>query len=159
MTAVIGLIIATPLLGSMLALGVRRNGMARDLLVVASLLTTSVLSIVLLLDVEANGPTALRVGDWSPELGIVLVADRLAVLVLVAAMVTILLVEVFAIGQRRTASGADPTVVGPMLLVLTGGVALSILTGDLFTLFVAFELMLVASYVLLTHQGRRGQVR
>ena len=33
------------------------------------------------------------------------------------------------------------------------------LTGDLFTLFVAFELILVSSYVLLTHQGRRGQIQ
>ncbi len=55
--------------------------------------------------------------------------------------------------------GADPTVVGPVVLVMSGGVALSIVTGDLFTLFVGFELMLVASYVMLTHQGRRGQVR
>jgi multicomponent Na+:H+ antiporter subunit D len=38
-------------------------------------------------------------------------------------------------------------------------VSLAILTGDLFTLFVAFELILVASYVLLTHQGREAQVR
>ena len=43
--------------------------------------------------------------------------------------------------------------------MLTSGVALAVLTGDLFTLFVAFELILVASYVLLTHQGRRAQVR
>ncbi len=159
MSAVIGLLVGLPLVASMLALGIRRTGTMRDVVVIGTLLATAVLSIVLLLDVEANGPTAVRVGDWSPELGIVLVADRLAVLVLAVAMVTILLVEIFAIGQRRTASGADPTVVGPMLLVLTGGVSLSILTGDLFTLFVAFELMLVASYVLLTHQGRRGQVR
>ena len=39
------------------------------------------------------------------------------------------------------------------------GCRLAILTGDLFTLFVAFELILVSSYVLLTHQGRRAQIR
>ncbi|MEM1333706.1 MAG: proton-conducting transporter membrane subunit [Actinomycetota bacterium] len=159
MNAVIGLVVGIPLLTSMLALAIRGRQLLRDVVVVATLVAVTALSIVLLLRVREDGPVALRVGDWSPELGITLVADRLAVLVLAVAMATILLVELFAIGQRRTASGADPTVVGPMLLVLTGGVALSILTGDLFTLFVAFELMLVASYVLLTHQGRRGQVR
>jgi multicomponent Na+:H+ antiporter subunit D len=42
---------------------------------------------------------------------------------------------------------------------MTAGVALSFLTGDLFTLFVAFEMMLTASYVLITLGGQRDQVR
>ena len=159
MSTVVALAVILPLLASMVALGVRHRDGARDLVTLGTLGGCSVLAIVLLVEVEANGSIVVRLGDWAPELGIVLVADMFAVLVLAVAMITILLVEVFAIGQRGTASGAEPSVVGPMLLVLTAGVALSILTGDLFTLFVAFELMLVASYVLLTHQGRAGQVR
>ena len=88
-----------------------------------------------------------------------LVADLFAALILIVATATILVVEFFAIGQRRTPAGADPALAGPILLVLTGGVGLAFLTGDLFTLFVAFELILVASYVLLTHQGREAQIR
>ena len=42
----------------------------------------------------------------------------------------------------------------PVYLVLTAGVALSFLTGDLFNLFVSFEMMLTASYVLITLGGR-----
>ncbi|MFT6392625.1 MAG: multicomponent Na+:H+ antiporter subunit D, partial [Ilumatobacter sp.] len=159
MSAVVGLIVAIPLFASMMALGVRQWSALRDTIALGTLTLLSGLAIVLLIHVESSGSVVVRVGGWSPELGIVLVADMFAVLVLAVAMVTIALVEAFAIGQRRSSSGADPTVAGPMLLVLTGGVALSILTGDLFTLFVAFELMLVASYVLLTHQGRAGQVR
>jgi multicomponent Na+:H+ antiporter subunit D len=89
----------------------------------------------------------------------VLVADMFAALILVVALPTILVVQVFSMGQRSTGWGADPPVAAPMLLVLSAGVTLSILTGDLFTLFVGFELILVASYVLLTHQARHGQVR
>ncbi len=88
-----------------------------------------------------------------------LVADLFAVLVLPVALLIILVVEIFAIGQRRTTWGANPELAGPLLGVLTAGVSLAILTGDLFTLFVAFELILVSSYVLLTHQGKRGQIR
>ena len=159
MSTVVVLAVVLPLLASMVALGVRHRDGPRDLVTVGALGTSSVLAMVLLVHVEANGSVVVRLGGWAPELGIVLVADMFAVLVLAVAMITILLVEVFAIGQRGTESGAEPNVVGPMLLVLTAGVALSVLTGDLFTLFVAFELMLVASYVLLTHQGRAGQVR
>jgi len=158
-TALVGLVVGLPLLAAMVALGARRIGPIRDAVTVATLTAVTVMSAALLVYVEAEGTVVLRVGGWDPELGIVLVADMFAVLVLLVAMLTIAIVEVFAIGQRRLSMGADPTVVGPVLLVLTGGVALSILTGDLFTLFVGFELMLVASYVLLTHQGRRGQVR
>lgn len=159
MTALVGLVVAVPLVAAMVALGLRDRATIRDLTAIVTLATVSSMSIALLLEVEANGSVVVRVGGWAPELGIVLVADMFAVLVLAVSMVTITLVEVFAVGQRRSRSGADPKITAPMMLVLTGGVALSVLTGDLFTLFVAFELMLVASYVLLTHQGRAGQVR
>lgn len=159
MSVLVSLCVVLPMLGAMITLGLRTVGPLRDFFTLGTLAATSVMSVLLLIHVEANEAVVVRVGDWDPSLGIVLVADMFAVLVLAVAIITITLVELFAIGQRRSASGADPTIVGPMLLVLTSGVSLSILTGDLFTLFVAFELMLVASYVLLTHQGRAGQVR
>lgn len=159
MNSVVALIVAGPLLASAAALGVRNRAIPRDLITLGTLVSVTVLSVILAVEVERSGTVVVRVGGWSPELGIVLVADLFAVMVLVAAMVTILIVEVFSIGQRRTAWGADARTAPPLLLVLTAGVALAILTGDLFTLFVAFELILVSSYVLLTHQRRDGQIR
>ena len=159
MTAVVGLAVALPMLAAALVLGVRRVALARDAITVLTMAAVTALAAVLLVEVERNGTVVLRTGDWAPDLGIVLVADMFAALILLVATATILVVELFAVGQRRTPAGADPTVVSPILLVLMGGVSLAILTGDLFTLFVAFELILVSSYVLLTHQGREGQVR
>ena len=159
MTALVALVVAAPLLASALALGFRTRSRVRDAITLGGLSATTALSAWLLVEVERNGPIAVRVGGWDPELGIVLVADLFAALILTVATATILVVELFAIGQRRTVWGADPKLVGPLLLVLTAGVSLAILTGDLFTLFVAFELILISSYVLLTHQGRRGQIR
>ena len=64
---------------------------------------------------------------------------------------------VYAIGQP----GAERNHVGfqSVYLVLAAGVAASFLTGDLFNLFVAFEMMLTASYVLITLGGTPEQVR
>jgi multicomponent Na+:H+ antiporter subunit D len=158
-SAVVALCVIVPLLASALVLGVRRMAEVRDAITVSTMAAVTGLSAALLVEVDRNGAVVLRVGGWAPDLGIVLVADLFAALVLLVASATILVVELFAIGQRRTPAGADPSVVSPILLVLAGGVSLAILTGDLFTLFVAFELILVSSYVLLTHQGRESQVR
>jgi multicomponent Na+:H+ antiporter subunit D len=71
--------------------------------------------------------------------------------------VMLLLVLIYAIGEP----GAERNHVGfqSVYLVLCAGVAASFLTGDLFNLFVAFEMTLTASYVLMTLGGRLEQVR
>jgi multicomponent Na+:H+ antiporter subunit D len=85
------------------------------------------------------------------------VADLFSGIMLVVGMATILLVLIYAIDQP----GTDETSpwFHPAYLVLAAGVAASFLTGDLFNLFVAFEVMLSASYVLITLGGTRDQVR
>ena len=151
--------VIAPILAAAAALLLRAHPKSRDVVTIVGIGLATLSSYAMLIDVNANGSQTVRVGGWAPELGIVLVADLFAVLVLPIALSIILVVEIFAIGQRRTAWGANPELAGPLLGVLTGGVSLAILTGDLFTLFVAFELILVSSYVLLTHQGQRDQIR
>ncbi len=159
MTTIMSLLIIGPLLGAGVGIAAGTRGGLRDAVTLLTLAASAVGAALLATAVASDGTVVLRVGNWRPDLGIVLVADIFAVLVLLVALCTILVVELFAMGQRRTPAGADPGIVSPVMLVMTSGVALSILTGDLFTLFVAFELILVSSYVLLTHQGRPGQVR
>lgn len=159
MSALLAAIILAPLTASAVGLALGKNQPLRDASTMLGLAGATAASFGLLYQVANNGTVVLRVGDWDPELGIVLVADTFAVLVLPVALSIILVVEIFAIGQRRNAWGANPEISGPLIGVLATGVALSMLTGDLFTLFVAFELILVSSYVLLTHQGKRDQVQ
>ena len=159
MSALIATMIMAPLVSAALALIVRDYERSRDGVTLVGLGLSAAASIGLLIGVIDTGTHVMRVGGWHPELGIVLVADLFAALILPVALTIIFVVEIFAIGQRRTAWGANPELAGPLLGVLTAGVSLAIVTGDLFTLFVAFELILVSSYVLLTHQGREDQVR
>ncbi|MEM9564012.1 MAG: proton-conducting transporter membrane subunit [Actinomycetota bacterium] len=158
MTTIVALLVVGPILAAACGLLVRRTPVLRDTITLTSLVLSTAGSVWLLIGVEADGPAVLRVGGWHPELGIVLVADLFAALILMVATATILVVQVFAIAQRQTIWAADPELSGAILLVLSSGVSLAFLTGDLFTLFVAFEMILVCSYVLLTHQGRRGQI-
>ena len=159
MSTLIAATILTPLVSAVLGLAARTRTRARDAATLVGLGTAAAASLMLLVRVSTEGTRVVRVGGWHPELGIVLVADLFAALVLPVALTIIFVVELFAIGQRRTAWGANPELAGPLLGVMTAGVSLAMLTGDLFTLFVAFELILVSSYVLLTHQGRRAQIR
>ena len=159
MTALLSTAIVAPLVAAAGGLLLRTRPLARDIVVLAGVGSAATSSHIMLALVADRGTHSVAVGGWAPEIGIVLVADLFAALILPVALTLIFVVEIFAIGQRRTAWGASPELAGPLIAVLTSGVALAILTGDLFTLFVAFELILVSSYVLLTHQGERNQVR
>ena len=159
MTLLVALVIVAPLLAASIGLLVRSHPIVRESVVGLGLGTAAGSSIALLAAVIRSGTVTVRIGGWHPELGIVLVADLFAALVLPWALTIIFVVELYAIGQRRTAWGSNPELSGPLLAFLTAGLSLAFLTGDLFTLFVSFEVILVSSYVLLTHQGRRGQIR
>jgi multicomponent Na+:H+ antiporter subunit D len=90
-------------------------------------------------------------GSWSPPFGIVFVADRLAALFL--GLLGILLL--FTVASLRPTVHGEKTVSRalPVLFVLAFGLSGAFLTGDLFNLFVMFEVVLLASYLLLQVPG------
>ena len=157
MTWLIPLPIVLPLIGAAVAILVGRSRPAQRIVGITILGTVVVLSVVLLIEVDTNGTLVAEAGGWPAPLGITLVADRFAAVLVVVAEVTLLAVLVYAIGEP----GAERNHVGfqSVYLVLAAGVAAAFLTGDLFNLFVSFEMMLTASYVLLTLGGRLEQVR
>jgi multicomponent Na+:H+ antiporter subunit D len=146
-----------PLMGAALSILVGRSRTAQRSISIVVLVTNLVLAVLILVEVDRDGTLVTQVGGWEAPIGITLVADRLAAMMLVVAQLMLLGVLVYAIGQP----GAERDHVGfqSVYLVLAAGVASSFLTGDLFNLFVSFEMMLTASYVLLTLGGRRDQVR
>jgi multicomponent Na+:H+ antiporter subunit D len=159
--ALIGLPIVLPLLAAGVSIGVGRSRAAQRVISLATLASLVATTAVLLARVDSDGITTVHVGRWRAPVGIALVADRLSALLLLTALVTLLAVLVFAIGQPGRGPGNEGRHVGfhPLYLVLTAGISFAFLTGDLFNLFVAFEVMLMASYALLTLGGRADQVR
>ncbi|MEZ5323305.1 MAG: Na+/H+ antiporter subunit D [Microthrixaceae bacterium] len=157
MTGLLAVPIVAPLLGTALSV---LAGRARALQRTIGLLTLTVctaVSVALLVQVDRAGTLSTGAGGHPAPMGIGLVADRFAAVLLVVAEVALLAVLVYAIGEP----GAERNHVGfqSAYLILSAGVAGSLLTGDLFSLFVSFEMMLTASYVLLTLGGRREQIR
>ena len=157
MNALLTLPVLLPLLGAGASIVAGRSKAAQRAIAVAVLTVVTGLSIALALVVDRDGTVAVQAGGWPAPIGITLVADRLSSMMLAVASVMLLAVLVYAIGQP----GAERNHVGfqSVYLILAAGVSLSFLTGDLFNLFVGFEMMLTASYVLITLGARRDQVR
>ncbi len=153
--------VAVPLLAAGVSLVLGRAPVAQralGLVVLAALVADAAL---LLVAADTSGPVVLHAGGHRPPLGITLVGDRLSALLLLVAAAVLLAVLVYAVGQGTAEhrSGNVPSVFHPTYLVLTGGISLAFLTGDLFTLFVGFEVMLMASYALITIGATRERVR
>ncbi|MDQ4070606.1 MAG: Na+/H+ antiporter subunit D [Actinomycetota bacterium] len=157
MNVLVPLPIVLPLLAAGLSLALHRRPLAQRTLGLAVLVATVVATVVLLVRVDADGPAAVQVGGWPAPIGITLVADLFAAIMLVVSAVTMLAVLLYAIGSPKTRD--DALFFHPLYLILAAGVSASFLAGDLFNLFVAFEVMLSASYVLITLGGTRDQVR
>jgi len=149
--------VVLPLLGAAVSILAGRSRTAQRIIGVSVLAVVTVAAVAILVHVDGHGTVVSRAGGWPASVGITLVVDRFAAMMLVVGEVMLLCVLVYAIGEP----GAERNHVGfqSAYLVLAAGVALAFVTGDLFNLFVAFEMMLTASYVLLTLGGRREQVR
>jgi multicomponent Na+:H+ antiporter subunit D len=106
--------------------------------------------------VEAGGIQVLQVSGWSAPFGITLVADLLAAMLVVAVGVVAVAVTAAAfsgVDPRREAFGYHA-----LIQILLMGVSGAFLTGDLFNLYVWFEVMLVASFVLMALHRTSAQV-
>ncbi|SLN71978.1 Na(+)/H(+) antiporter subunit D [Roseivivax jejudonensis] len=100
--------------------------------------------------------TLYQLGDWQAPFGIVLVADRLSTLMVLLTAVLALLVQLHAIGTGWDDRGRHFHTLFQFQLM---GIMGAFLTGDVFNLFVFFEVLLIASYGLMIHSGgtRRTQ--
>src|SRR5699024_9011562 len=118
------------------------------------------IAIVLLVLVN-DGPMAVDIGGWAAPVGIALVADRLSALLLVVSVAVTLGVLLYSLAQGLADGdeGAPVAIYHPTYLVLAAGVSNAFLTGDLFNLFVGFEMLLAASFVLLTLGGTGSRMR
>lgn len=150
-----------PLLGAGLTLMLSHRPRLQRVVSVAVLAVVVAVAVALVVRADRYGPQVIWIGAWKEPLGISLVADRLsALMVLVSAIVT-LAVLVYSIGQGMTGDEHETpvTIYHPTYLVLSAGVSNAFLAGDLFNLFVSFEMLLFSSYVLLTLGGTGARIR
>lgn len=138
---------------SMFAWRSRRAQRVLGVLGTALLLTSS---LMLLREVSNSGIQVAQVGAWPAPFGITIVADLFSAIMVVLAGVIGLAVAVYSVATMDRAR--ERFGYYPLLHILLMGVCGAFLTGDLFNLYVWFEVMLMASFVLMALGGERPQM-
>ena len=161
MTWLLPLPVVVPLVAAGLALAVSRRSKAQGIISIIALSTVLAVAIALIFVTHTDGPQVMGVGDWQAPVGIALVADRLSAMMLVASALVILGVLAYSLAQGLADgnAGAPVAIYHPTYLVLAAGVSMAFLSGDLFNLYVGFEILLAASFVLLTLGGTGERIR
>jgi multicomponent Na+:H+ antiporter subunit D len=157
MTQMIALPILIPLLAAAACLLAWSRRPAQRWLSVAGAAGLLGVGLALLATADREGILVSQMGNWPAPYGITLVVDRFSAVMIVMAGAVGLAVAVYslaAIDPDREAYGFHP-----LLHVLLMGVCGAFLTGDLFNLYVWFEVMLMASFVLLVLGGEPGQLQ
>ncbi|WP_188757122.1 Na+/H+ antiporter subunit D [Microbacterium album] len=161
MSLLIPLLVGLPLIGAAATLVAGRHRRLQVAVSIVTLTITFVIAVALFVAVDGGNPLAVSVAGWPLPLGIVLYVDRLSALLVAVSSVVLLAVLLFSVGQGA-ADGDDDTPVSifhPSYLILAAGIFCAFIAGDLFNLYVGFEMLLVASYVLITLGSTESRIR
>lgn len=144
----------------MLLLNEKRRAM-KSAISLATTVTTLGVSVALMVQVVVAGKggsfasRAYALGNWPAPFGIVLVIDWLSALMLVLASVLAVAALIYALARWERAGPRFH----PLFLLQLMGLNGAFLSGDLFNLFVFFEVLLAASYALLLHGSGTARVK
>jgi len=144
------------LVGTLLLLpGLHANVPRQRITVVIANLLILASAVGLLTDSLQHGTTMYMMGDWQAPFGIALVSDPLSAVMLVLAAVLALTTHLYA------CAGDDKrgAFFHPIFMFQVMGINGAFLTGDIFNLFVFFEILLMASYALIIHGGGKQRTQ
>ncbi|CEG26939.1 Na+/H+ antiporter subunit D [Bacillus sp. B-jedd] len=149
--------IIIPLITGMIMVVIKNKIRIHRLLGIAAIAGTGAVSALIIAQIKEKGIQVLHIGGWEAPFGVSLAADMFSALLLLTACVVSLFCLMYAfrsIGEER-----ERHYFYPLFLFLLAGVNGSFLTGDIFNLFVCFEVMLISSYVLISIGGTKIQLR
>ncbi|GGH64061.1 Na+/H+ antiporter subunit D [Rothia aerolata] len=138
-----------------------RREKAQRLIAFVAIVAVLAVEVTLLISSWNSGPQTVQLGGWQAPFGITMVVDQLSALMLVVSSTISLAVLVYATGQDIADDDHEVpiSVFYPTYLLLLAGVSNAFLAGDLFNLYVGFEILLMASYVLITMNANAPRIR
>ncbi|NRG44404.1 Na+/H+ antiporter subunit D [Bacillus sp. CRN 9] len=157
MNNIVILPIIIPMILGLIMVIFRRRIMLHRVLSILSMTGTGGAAAYLIYQVKHEGIQTLQLGGWEAPFGVSMVVDMLSALLLITTSIVALFCVIYAfksIGRER-----EEHYFYPLFLFLITGVNGSFITGDVFNLFVCFEVMLISSYALITLGGKSIQLR
>ncbi|MFC7372712.1 Na+/H+ antiporter subunit D [Fictibacillus iocasae] len=149
--------ILLPLFSAVLMLLFTKNMKLTRAAAAAAVLLNTAYSAFLVWKVYSETPIVLETGGWKAPYGIILVADYLSVLLVLAANIVTAAAVFYSFHTLN--EKLQKFYFYPLTLLLLTGVSGAFITGDLFNLFVFFEVLLMASYALIILGGTKQQFR
>ncbi|MFT2009434.1 proton-conducting transporter membrane subunit [Pontibacter sp. 13R65] len=145
-----------PLYGAIFCLFFWRKLGVQRVIGVVTQLSLCAASAFLLIETDTNGIQTTQIGNWEAPFGITLVADLFSCLMVLAS--SVVGIAVFLFSLRGLSNARQLFGYYPLLLLLQMGVNGVCLTGDLFNLFVWFEVLLICCFVLIALGGSKPQL-
>ena len=153
---IIAPIILPAVMGPFITLAMRHDVTLQRVASLVSAVLLVGLTGALLASAAGGNVESYELGSWPAPFGIVLVLDRLSALMVTLTAVLGLIVLAYAIATNWDQRGRNFHALYQFQLM---GLFGAMLTGDIFNLFVFFEILLIASYGLMTHGGGRMRLR
>lgn len=149
--------ILIPLLTAVILMFFPRHLGAQRLISIVASIGTIIASAVLVATVKQNGIQTLNLGSWPAPYGIPLVSDMLSALLVLTTSIIVLFVVWYSIFYMGKEHERFFYYIGIQFLMV--GINGAFTTGDIFNMFVFFEVFLIASYLLIVLGGRKAQLR
>ena len=153
---IIAPIVLPALVGPLIVLTMRHDELLQRVAGLASMVVQVGLVVALLIAASGGAVESYELGSWPAPFGIVLVLDRLSALMVTLTAVLGLMVLAYAVATNWDRRGRNFHALFQFQMM---GLYGAMLTGDIFNLFVFFEILLIASYGLMTHGGGRMRLR
>lgn len=137
-----------PAICALVLVFIRTHSRLSRIFSIGTMSITTIISLLLLIYVMQHKPIALDFGGWKAPYGIQFVGDSLSLLMVTTSSFVVTLIMAYGFGSKE--KRAIRYYLPSFILFLTVGVIGSFLTADLFNIYVMFEVMLLASFVLIT---------
>lgn len=149
--------IVIPALAAILMMFMPKRVQLQRAMALGALVMTAIVSLFLVHTVSTEGIQTLNLGNWQAPFGITLVSDMLSALLVTTSTLLTLFIVWFAVHYFSDSYEGNYLYISMLFLLV--GVNGAFTTGDIFNLFVFFEVFLMSSYVLIVLGGRGVQLR